>query len=443
MSDRTPAPRIGLRLLLAAVILLLALAVRPLMAQGSISVLNLEHAYVFSERLEFSIDVESDSEIAELVVFYTQGFHSTTSRAYSTFSPAKHVSTTVTDDLSRGQIPPGSEITYYWRIKDAAGNTLKTEKQTFVYMDDRFDWQTLTKGPIIFYWYDLDTNQAEHLADVSVESLNRLEQTIGVSPEQPVKIFGYHSKADMQKAQVFRGNTFESQITTLGTVVAPDTMLLLTTHSEVDQTIAHELTHVVVGLATDNPYSDLPSWLNEGLAMYNEGDLRGGNKSDLDQAIRGDSLLSVRSMTAPTGNPDMVNQWYGQAYSIVQYLIEVHGKEKMAELLAVFKEGILPDDALEQVYGFNQDELDAGWREWVGAPPREGSTAPATPVPQQQATVAPAEPTVGPAATAAPEPTPRPGQSSNPLAGLCCCLGPLLSGALGLGLFWLFRGLYI
>ncbi len=42
----------------------------------------------------------------------------------------------------------------------------------------------------------------------------------------------------------------------------------------------------------------------------------------------------------------------------------------MSELLKVFKEGALTDDALMEVYGFDQDELDAQWRESIGAPSR-------------------------------------------------------------------------
>ncbi|NOZ07162.1 MAG: hypothetical protein GXP41_12575 [Chloroflexi bacterium] len=432
--------RVGARILLAVILLWLALLVRPLMAQSPIQVLNMGHQYVFSERLDFSIEVQSTSDITELVVFYTQGHDSTTSRAYPNYSPAKQVKTTVTDKIARGQIPPGSEITYYWRIKDADGNTFKTEKQHFTYMDNRFEWKSESKEQVVFYWYGLSDNQASHLLDVSVKALDRLAQTIGVSLKQPVKIFAYQSKADMQKAQISRGSTFEGQITTLGTVVAPDTMLLLATDSNVELTISHELTHVVVGLATDNPYSDLPAWLNEGLAMYNEGKLRGGNKSSLEQAKRNDTLLSVRSMTSPTGQPDLVNQWYGQAYSIVQYLLETYGKDKMSQLLTVFKEGILPDDALQQVYGFNQDDLDVKWRAWLGAPPRKGSTAPVTPTIAKRATRSPAS-TPRPAATAASKPTPTPAATRNPLTGLCC-LTTLFGGA-AFGLFWFFRSMYV
>ena len=37
------------------------------------------------------------------------------------------------------------------------------------------------------------------------------------------------------------------------------------------RTQAHELTHVLVGQLTFSCLGDMPTWLNEGLAMYGEG----------------------------------------------------------------------------------------------------------------------------------------------------------------------------
>jgi hypothetical protein len=275
--------------------------------------------------------------------------------------------------LERGEIPPGSEVEVYWRIEDAAGHRLQTEPITFTYMDDRFDWQQLARGKVTLYWYDADHDVGQRLLESALDSLARLEERIGIGPGQPIKIIVYQNKEEMEGALAFRGQVFEAHITTLGVVVAPDIVLLHGTHADVDRTIAHELTHVVVGVATENPYNDIPAWLNEGLAMYNEGDLRGGNQTALEAAVREDRLHSIRSLTAPTGKAEEVNLWYGEAYSVVEFLIQTYGKEKMAELLAVFKEGTPYDEAMIRVYGFDQDELDTRWRESLGLPPREAA----------------------------------------------------------------------
>jgi hypothetical protein len=353
-------------LLVLALVLLAGLS--PLvLAQEGITVTANTYEYNFAEQIVFRLVAESSSEINAIALMYRVGGEPVTNRAYPEFNPAKQVEAEYVWRLQRGEIPPGSDIEYSWRIEDAAGKALETEPITFTYMDNRFTWESLTKSKIILYWYGSDQAFGRRLLDSAVESLTRLEENVGVELEKPVKIIVYQNKDDMEEALISRGAIFEEQIITLGTVVAPDIMLLHGTHSQVDRTIAHELTHVVVGLATENPYADIPAWLNEGLAMYNEGDLRGDNARALERGIRENRLISVRSLTSMTGNPDEINLFYGEAYSVVDFLLNTYGKEKMSELLLVFKEGSLTDDALMKVYSLDQDELEAQWRESIGA----------------------------------------------------------------------------
>jgi hypothetical protein len=371
------------RFVLPVLALVLLAVLSPLVrAQEGITVTANTYEYSFSKQIVFRLMAESSSEINAITLMYRVGVEPVTNRAYPEFSPAKQVKAEYIWRLQRGEIPPGSDVEYYWQIGDAAGNALETEPIAFTYMDDRFTWQSLNEGKVVLYWYDADQAFGQSLLSSAVESLARLEENVGVELEKPVKIIVYQSKADMQEALISQGAIFEEQIITLGTVVAPDTMLLHGTHAEVDRTIAHELTHIVVGLATENPYSEIPAWLNEGLAMYNEGELREDNAKALEKGIRENRLISVRSLTSVTGNPAEVNLFYGEVYSVVDFLLKTYGKEKMSELLKVFKEGALADDALMKVYGFDQDKLDAQWRESIGVPPRGeagGGITPETP----------------------------------------------------------------
>jgi hypothetical protein len=375
LTEEETEMRMRKKIALLVLGLLLLTMIPPLiLAQAGITVTANTYEYSFSEQIVFRLMAESSDEINEVTLIYKIGGAPVTNSAHPEFTPAKQVEAEYVWQLQRGEIPPGSDIEYSWRIKDAAGNALETELITFTYMDDRFTWESLTKGKVVLYWYDADQAFGRELLSSAVESLARLEENVGVESEKPVKIIVYQSKADMQEALTSKGAIFEEQIITLGVVVAPDTVLLHGTHPDVDVTIAHELTHVVVHLATDNPYAGIPAWLDEGLAMYNEGELRSSNRQALEKGIRENRLLSVRSLTALTGNPDEVNLFYGEVYSVVAFLLKTYGKEKMSELLKVFKEGSLPDDALMKVYGFDQDELDAQWRESIGAPPRQEET---------------------------------------------------------------------
>ena len=130
-------------------------------------------------------------------------------------------------------------------------------------------------------------------------------------------------------------------------------------------------------------------------------------------------------MNVLPGKPEDVIIFYGQARSIVRYMIGVFGPSKMKELMATMKSGVNVDDALQAVYGFDRLELDAQWRRAIRAPsyvpPESGRSRP-TPIPlptvglytlTPQADTSgigdqsdPSTPTAMPEPTATPEPTP-------------------------------------
>ncbi len=130
--------------------------------------------------------------------------------------------------------------------------------------------------------------------------------------------------------------------------------------------IAHELTHLVIHQMTLNPYSDLPTWLDEGLAMYTEGELEPVFIAILNKAIAENELISVRSLSSPfSAYAEESFLSYAQSYSLVDFLITDYGRDRMLELLNTFSQGSSYAGALERVYGFDMGGLDVLWRDWV------------------------------------------------------------------------------
>ena len=87
-------------------------------------------------------------------------------------------------------------------------------------------------------------------------------------------------------------------------------------------------------------------------------------------------MFSVRSLSSATSGSigSRVSLFYGQSWSLVDFLVNTFGEEKFAELFRSFKEGATTAEALEETYGFNQDGLENAWRESVGLPPRQAPT---------------------------------------------------------------------
>ena len=197
--------------------------------------------------------------------------------------------------------------------------------------------------------------------DACQEGLARLTQDIGTYPERPIKIYIYASTDDLKGAMVssqeWTGGVAFTEFGIIAISIPPASL------DWGKRALVHELTHLVVHQATFSPYGRLPLWLDEGLAMYNEGELDPEFRSYLEEAILEDELISVRSLCSPfSAYSEKARLSYAQSYSLVKYLLDNYGQDKMLDLLALLKNGSTYDEALTEIYGFDIDGLDARWR---------------------------------------------------------------------------------
>jgi hypothetical protein len=108
----------------------------------------------------------------------------------------------------------------------------------------------------------------------------------------------------------------------------------------------------------------------------------------------------------------------------VDFIYRRHGKEKMAQLLAEFKQSGGSDEIFRKVLGVDTEGLEAAWRQDIGAKPRVVPTRSGAPTPfptfglSTDGTSTPGS-RVAHAATPAPAPTTAPRASDNPISQLC------------------------
>jgi hypothetical protein len=138
----------------------------------------------------------------------------------------------------------------------------------------------------------------------------------------------------------------------------------------------HEMSHLVIHQATDNPYRGLPRWLDEGIAVYNEDteNLVDDFAPIFDRAVEENELMTLRTLSSPfPADPLLANLAYGQSGAVVKFIIDTYGPEAMGELLAIFAEGALDDEALETALGVDTDGLDNAFRASLDLPPLPGT----------------------------------------------------------------------
>jgi hypothetical protein len=346
----------------------------------------------FPDRLTFSVNLQHDTAIERVILEY--GVRQLTcgavvAKAFPDVTPAKTVAAQWTWEMKQtGSVPPGSTIWWRWRVIDAQGLETVTNQKSVVWLDDQHDWQTISGAAINLHWYYGSQAFGKALHTSAVKSLNDLAKATGLHTTTPIDLYIYAGAEDLRDSVLYEpgwtgGLAYAAHnIVLIG--IAPD---------EIDwgkRTQAHELTHVLVGQLTFSCLSDIPTWLQEGLAVYGEGGLETAAQRQLTQAIQADELLSVRSLSGNfSEDPAKADLSYSQSYSLVNFLIEHFGQDQMTALLTALRDGHTIDDALQAVYGFNLGGYEDAWRAYVKAPARHSVNQPATPTPTQVPTFAP------------------------------------------------------
>lgn len=402
-------------------ILLLTGAASPAQAQqeGEIRILSHRVESRFPDSVHFFIEAAGPDEINDIRVYLkTIGQVSRSAYRQVEFEPGTAVSGAA-ELLSGGNnyFPPGTRMAYSFELRDTAGRVLRTEEQIFVYLDNRFEWLTVSAGLITVYYNNpLVAERAQHVLDTAAATLEYMGPVLGSNPQEPLHIVTYHNYRDMAGALPFQSQAHQEQLITAGMAFDEERVLLVYSGGQgVTGTTAHEFIHLLVGDATGRAYSQVPDWLNEGLAEY--GDFSPDTDRDryLQWAISQGKLRPLWQQGNFSGTPEDILIGYGQGLSVVSFMIETYGVDKMADLMRAISATLSIDAALMRVYGFDEYGLDGLWRQSLGLEPlprpeppapqkRSPSRTRVAPTPRPTLALA-ANPAAPPAATAVPEPT--------------------------------------
>ncbi len=438
------APR-AVRFLILGILLLWLLGPLPLpprgggqaLAQETVRVLKEEAVGRYPEEIRFSFEAEADAEVVGVTLAYQVEGSPYTTVTEPEFTPGRRIQVEYVLDTQIHFFPPGTIFSYYWRLELADGRTWEGETQTFVYHDQRFDWKEVGDEEIRIFWYRGDREFGQEMYRVARRALDRLAEELGARPRRQIRIYVYGSYDDLETAlppnsQEWIGGQARPASALVVTAIWPSSRA----DREMRRILPHEITHLVNYQVSRNPYNSLPTWLEEGLAVYFQEVDDPTDETVLQEAIDEDRLIPLRALVGSfPADPDRAYLSYAESGSFVRFLMETYGSDKVGELVRIYRKGVTHAEALDAVFGKTIDELEVEWRAWLGASlpggppallPREGT-------PEVRPTEAPS----------GPEPTPTPAGAAGAPAeetgalilflgvlALCSCSLLLIFGAL-------------
>jgi hypothetical protein len=361
------------RRLCAALLILLASAMipgRPVFAH--VEAVKDWVEYEFGDQITFYSQVESTTPIETAIVFFQAHNDTHTSIGLGTVKEIGDdlYQLSYTHPLEDYRLRAFSRVDYHWEITQAEDKKQQLPEESFEYIDNRHSWNSLEEKPFKVHWYENtgDVQFAQSVIDAAQNGYKAAYDLLPVTiPNNSLEIYVYPDSESMKA--VLQPNS-ENWVAghadaDLGVIVAilppgPDQKLLI------EQRIPHELMHILLYQYTDPGYSNLPTWLNEGLASQVELYPNSDYPILLEDAVERKALIPMVNLcqTFPREASSALLS-YAQAASFTKYLYNTYGTTGLVDLVKSYANGLDCERGAEQALGKNLTQLERGWRNEV------------------------------------------------------------------------------
>ncbi|MGI8424120.1 MAG: peptidase MA family metallohydrolase [Chloroflexota bacterium] len=318
---------------------------------------------VEARELRFGLRARADERIRSVQLLYYVDDSQVQNSVVPVFQPGTAVNAAYLWRVA-GVLVPGSEVKYQWQLETESGQKQTTALQTVLFTDTRFRWREQQADQVTLYWHDVDQAVAQGLLDEARQAQAKLRSEHGLPLERPVKIFVYARPQD-----------FTSVVSATGRRLAPamtfgvDRIFVLAQPGQEGLTnalqgVRQELAAAVFAQRTNNPYGPPPHWFAEGFSLVVSGELiSDSNARALRQFAENNRLLPLKALNSAFPSTDNERALArAESQSVVKFMFDTYGTERVRATLAAFKEGTTVDDGLKKGLGVALDQLETRWR---------------------------------------------------------------------------------
>lgn len=234
------------------------------------------------------------------------------------------------------------------------------------------EYKTITTDHFVIHAdSQLDKLLARYAAEYLEETYADLTQQYGFEPPQRTHIEFYNDAKGLAGHQWFSARMVGLPwIQTIG--ASTGAMIAMTSPGSLEKplhwgrVLRHEFVHVLTLQQTEY---NIPHWYTEALAMRAEGTLR---------PLAWDRLLAERVAAGNLRNLDTLTEgfvrarskedWdfaYCQSALYADYMVERAGADSLVKLLDAYRRQLKTADAIREVFGVDQAEFEAGYREFL------------------------------------------------------------------------------
>ena len=337
-------------------------------------------------RLSFPLKVHPpDLRVVRAVGRVRFGQQASVHRVEMAVTPGPSPVVAWTWDTRRITVPPYYPLQVQLRLQTEDGSQIETAWQTFVYEDNRFPWQEIAGRYVQVRWYKGEAEFGQLVLRSAERTVEKITEELAVPVERPLVVILYATEEDFFSWQALAtewigGQAFPEAGVAVE-ILPPDSAPVW-----LYQVVPHEMAHLVLFPRLQSPLGRLPSWLIEGLAQHFEWTPE--PLTEVNAQLREQGVLPLGIMRSTPGQRrQRAYFWYMQAYSMVEYLFERHGREAVIAYMDFIQKGVPPQRAFERAFGETEEAFYTAWREAFGLPERFAAT------PSPSLSLSPPEPT--------------------------------------------------
>lgn len=338
---------------------------RQVLSQEGVAVSDAQVTHVFGEELHFSAQIITSNPIKEALLIFRE-VDEENSRVIS-LNADEEGYISYTYDASENLLHPFAEITYWFQIELANGESFTSPKYFFTYTDNRYEWETREEDNLRVHWYEGDETFGLSALDTARSGLTDIGLLFPVDTSQPIDIYIYASPNELQNALFMGGETWvaghaDPALGTVFVAIPPGEQEVIL----MQEYIPHEMAHVLLYRYVGENYNLLPIWLLEGIASMAELYPNPDYELALERATENETLIPIAELclTFPSEQSDAFLA-YAESTSFTRYLYANYGYSGMDELINAYADGLSCEAGTVSAFGETLKYLDANWQETV------------------------------------------------------------------------------
>jgi hypothetical protein len=344
---------------LAGVILF---AAPPVHAQTTPPDAQPEVVYTFGERITFQVQFASALPIASVEVF----FQANSDPTIVALAELRAGTWVYEHDVRAQYVRAFGTVAYWFRLTLENGDTLETERFSFFYEDNRFEWQTLEGVPFRVHWHTGEAAFAQTVLDTARTTAQQAGVILDAEITETIEVYVYGTLADYQFvrsviAPQWAGGHADPEAGIIVVSLPPGENQAL----EVERKIPHEVAHLMLYAATGEGFGNLPTWLNEGFASTQEKNPNPDYRPLVNSAVQQGTLIPLASLCPPfSRDAASAVLSYAEATLFVRYLQTRFGQAGVRAVVNAYANGAGCEQGTEAApIHIPLSQLEIAWRE--------------------------------------------------------------------------------